>query len=94
MKYFARISDSKRYFSGFTDTAIAADCRFIHFFWILDFACNKVFLPGFRIQGEILMADLVNKYNGSADLHSSLPSINNCFRHQFLLYSNVLFFHY
>lgn len=38
------------------------------------------------------MADLVTKYNGSADLHSSLPSINNCFRHQFLLYSNVLSF--
>ena len=38
------------------------------------------------------MADLVTKYNGSADLHSSLPSINNCFPHQFLLYCNVLFF--
>ena len=38
------------------------------------------------------MADLVTKYNGSADLHRSLPSINNCFPHQFLLYSNVLFF--
>ena len=28
---------------------------------ILDFACNKIFLPEFRIQGENLKADLVNK---------------------------------
>ena len=31
LNFFARISDSKRYFSGFPDTAIAADCGFIHF---------------------------------------------------------------
>ena len=28
---FARISDSKRYFNGFPDPAIAADCSFIYF---------------------------------------------------------------
>ena len=32
LNFFARISDSKRYCSGFPDTAIAADCGFIHFF--------------------------------------------------------------
>ena len=32
LNFFARISDSKRYFSGFPDNAIAADCGFIHFF--------------------------------------------------------------
>ena len=51
---FARISDSKRDFNGFPDPAIAADCRFIHFFapgfWTL--RVIKVFLPGFRIQAK------------------------------------------
>ena len=38
---FARISDSKRYFNGFPDPAIAADCKFICFLGAdLDFTCN------------------------------------------------------
>ena len=62
-KYFARISDSKRDFNGFPDPAVTADCGFIDFFrpgfWSL--RVIKIFLPRFWIQGEILMADLVNK---------------------------------
>ena len=27
----------------------------------LNFACSKIFLPGFQIQGELLVADMVNK---------------------------------
>ena len=27
----------------------------------LNFACSKIFLPGFQIQSELLMADMVNK---------------------------------
>ena len=60
---FVRISDSKRDFNGFADSAIAADCGFIHFFWarILDFACNKSIFAQISDSGEILTADLVNK---------------------------------
>ena len=59
---FARISDSKRDFNGFPDPAIVADCGFIYFF-DPDFGLRviKIFLPGFRIQGENGRVDLVNK---------------------------------
>ena len=60
---FARISDSKRDFNGFPDPATAAECGFIYFlgpdFWTL--RVIQIFLSGFRIQGENLTADLVNK---------------------------------
>ena len=60
---FARVSDSKRDFNGFPDLATAAECGFIYFFgpgfWTL--LVIQIFLPGFRIQGENLTADLVNK---------------------------------
>ena len=59
---FARISDSKRYFNGFPDPAIAADCKFICFLariWTL--RVIDIFLPGFRTQSENGRADLVNK---------------------------------
>ena len=60
---FAQILDSKQDFNGFPDPAIAADCGFIYFFgpgfWTL--RVIKIFLPGFRIQGESGRADLVNK---------------------------------
>ena len=39
-------------------------------FWSLHVI--KIFLPRFWIQGEILMADLVNKSSGSADLHTPI----------------------
>ena len=59
---FARILDSKRDLNGFPDPAIAVDCGFIQFFgpsfWT--WCVIKISLPGFRIQGEILMVDLVN----------------------------------
>ena len=44
------------------------DCGFIHFFFfffggggILDFACPKKFLPGFRFENKILTEDLGDK---------------------------------
>ena len=60
---FARISDSKRDFNGFPDPATAAECGFIYFFWPGFWTLHviQIFLPGFRIQGENLTADLVNK---------------------------------
>ena len=60
---FARISDSKRDFNGFPDPATAAECGFIYFLGpdVGLLRVIQVFLPGFRIQGENLTADLVNK---------------------------------
>ena len=60
---FARISDSKRDFNGFPDLATCSGMRIHLFFWPGFWTLHviQIFLPGFRIQGENLTADLVNK---------------------------------
>ena len=56
--------------NGSGDPSIAVDYGFIHFFFleggggvggILDFACHKIVLPGFRIENKILTKDLRDK---------------------------------
>ena len=65
---FTRISDSEQALKGSGDPSIAVDYGFIIFFFswglgggILDFACHKIFLPGFRFENNILTEDLGDK---------------------------------
>ena len=44
---------------------------------ILDFACNKSIFARISDSGEILTADLFNKNNGSADLHTPIHPPHN-----------------
>ena len=53
-KYFCRVSDSKRDFSGFPDLAIAADCGFIYFLGPDCGLCVllKYFCPDFELRAK------------------------------------------
>ena len=69
---FARILHSKRYFNGFPDPAIVADCRFIYFLGPDFGLCIliKIFCPDFGFRAKMEGRIWLIYHNGSADLHT------------------------